>query len=195
MLDKTDDWAKCGRGAVLYIIPNVLTILRLLMVPVIVWLMIEHQMMTAFVLFVIAGITDGLDGFLAKRFGWSTELGAWLDPAADKALLVSIYVTLGVFGMIPNWLVILVVSRDLLIVGGVLLSMMMENPVRMKPLLISKSNTVGQILLAAMVLADLGFQLRLGNIVDILILIVAALTILSALAYLHGWFKHMLPNQ
>jgi cardiolipin synthase (CMP-forming) len=179
----------------LYIIPNVLTILRLLMVPVIVLLMIEQQMMAAFVLFVIAGITDGLDGFLAKRFGWTTELGAWLDPAADKALLVSIYVTLGLFGTIPPWLVILVVFRDLLIVGGILLAWMMENPVGMKPLIISKINTVGQILLAATVLADLGFQLGLGNIVNMLILIVAASTILSALAYLHGWFKHMVPAQ
>ncbi len=179
----------------MYIIPNVLTILRLLLVPVIVWLMIEQKMTTAFVLFVIAGVTDGLDGFLAKRFDWSTELGAWLDPAADKALLVSIYVTLGLFGTIPAWLVILVVSRDMLIVGGILLSLMMENPVRMKPLPISKINTAGQILLAAFVLADTGLQLGLGNIVNILILIVAASTILSALAYLYGWFKHMVPNQ
>lgn len=179
----------------MYIIPNVLTILRLLMVPVIVLLMIEHQMMSAFVLFVIAGITDGLDGFLAKRFDWTTELGAWLDPAADKALLVSIYVTLGLFGTIPTWLVFLVVSRDLLIIGAIMLSWMMERPVRMKPLLISKINTVGQILLAATVLADLGFHLGLGNIVNILILVVAASTILSAMAYLYGWFKHMVPAQ
>ena len=176
-------------------IPNILTILRLLMVPVIVLLIIEQQMMSAFVLFVIAGITDGLDGFLAKNYDWSTELGAWLDPAADKALLVSIYVTLGLFGMIPTWLVILVVSRDLLIVGGILLSWMMENPVRMKPLLVSKINTAAQILLAATVLADLGFRLGLGNIVHILILLVAVSTTLSALAYLYGWFKHMVPQQ
>ncbi len=179
----------------MYIIPNVLTIFRLLMVPVIVLLMIEQQMMSAFVLFVIAGITDGLDGFLAKRFEWTTELGAWLDPAADKALLVSIYVTLGLFGMIPAWLVILVVSRDLLIVGGIILSWMMENPVGMKPLLVSKVNTVGQILLAASVLADLGFGLGIGQVISALVFIVAVSTILSALAYLYGWFKHMAPAQ
>ena len=181
------------RGFVLHIIPNVLTIIRLLMVPVIVLLMIEHQMMSAFVLFVIAGITDGLDGFLAKRFNWSTELGAWLDPAADKALLVSIYVTLGVFAKIPAWLVILVVSRDLLIVGGIMIAWMMERPVQMNPLVVSKINTAGQILLAALVLADLGFQLGLGNIVNMTILVVAMSTILSAIAYLNAWFKHMLP--
>lgn len=165
------------------------------MVPVIVLLMIEQQMMSAFVLFVIAGITDGLDGFLAKRYDWTTELGAWLDPAADKALLVSIYVTLGLFGTIPPWLVILVVSRDLLIVGGIILAWVMEKPVGMKPLTISKINTAGQILLAAAVLADLGFKLGLGNIVHMLILIVAASTILSAVAYLQAWFKHMVLDQ
>ena len=169
--------------------------MRLLMVPLIVLLIIEDQMTSAFAVFVIAGITDGLDGFLAKRFDWSTELGAWLDPAADKALLVSIYVTLGLFDAIPAWLVILVVSRDLLIVGGILISWLMEHPVAMKPLIISKINTAGQILLAALVLADLGLQLGLGNVVNLLILIVAASTILSALAYLRGWFKHMVPLQ
>jgi len=165
------------------------------MVPLIVLLIIERQMTGAFYLFVIAGLTDGLDGFLAKRFDWSSELGAWLDPAADKALLVSIYVTLGLFGHIPVWLVILVVSRDLLIVGGILLSMMMENPVRMKPLLVSKINTVGQILLAAAVLADLGFLLGLGKIVTLMIVLVAVSTIVSTLAYLYAWFKHMVPHQ
>ncbi|MCF6198426.1 MAG: CDP-alcohol phosphatidyltransferase family protein [Hyphomicrobiaceae bacterium] len=165
------------------------------MVPLIVLLIIERQMMGAFYLFVIAGLTDGLDGFLAKRFNWSSELGAWLDPAADKALLVSIYVTLGLFGHIPVWLVILVVSRDLLIVGGILLSMMMENPVGMKPLLVSKINTVGQILLAAAILADLGFALGLGKIVTLFILLVAVSTIVSTLAYLYAWFKHMVPHQ
>ncbi len=179
----------------MHIIPNVLTMMRILMVPVIILLMIEHQMMAAFGLFVIAGITDGLDGFLAKRFGWASELGAWLDPAADKALLVSIYVTLGVFGNIPPWLVILVVSRDLLIVGAIVLSWMLERPVSMKPLIVSKINTAGQILLAALVLADLGFQLGLAEIIRFLILVVAASTILSALAYLLGWFRHMVLGQ
>lgn len=164
------------------------------MVPLIVMLIVEHQTLWAFMLFVIAGLTDGLDGFLAKRFDWTTELGAWLDPLADKALLVSIYVTLGFYGNIPVWLVILVVSRDLLIVGGIMLSWMMEKPVRMKPLLISKINTVGQILLAALVLADLGFQLGFGQLIALLIWIVAASTLLSALAYLHAWFKHMVPH-
>jgi cardiolipin synthase len=179
----------------LHIIPNVLTVLRLLMVPLIVLLMIEHQMRLAFVLFVIAGLTDGLDGFLAKRYGWTTELGAWLDPAADKALLVSIYVTLGLFGTIPLWLVFLVVSRDLLIIGAIMLSWMMNRPVKMKPLLVSKVNTAGQIILAATVLANLGFGLGAGKLVVFLIMFVAVFTILSAMAYLRDWFKHMVQYE
>jgi cardiolipin synthase len=178
-----------------YVIPNVLTVLRLLAVPLIVLLMIEHRMSLAFLLFVAAGVTDGLDGFLAKRFNWRTELGAWLDPLADKALLVSIYVTLGIFGHIPAWLVILVVSRDILIIGAFVLSWMMERPVRIKPLIVSKVNTAAQILLAASVLADLGFGLGLERIADGLVLLVTATTVLSALAYLKGWFRHMVEYE
>ena len=161
------------------------------MVPVIVYLMIEHRMISALVLFIIAGITDGVDGFLAKRFDWRTELGAWLDPLADKALLVSIYVTLGLYGLIPSWLVILVVSRDILIVGGVVLSWLMGHPIKVKPLIVSKINTAAQIILAAMVLAYLGVDLGLGKFVDILIYVVAFSTTLSAFAYMKGWFQHM----
>lgn len=179
----------------MYVIPNVLTVLRLLAVPLIVLLMIEHRMSLAFLLFVAAGVTDGLDGFLAKRFNWRTELGAWLDPLADKALLVSIYVTLGIFGHIPAWLVILVVSRDILIIGAFVLSWMMERPVRIKPLIVSKVNTAAQILLAASVLADLGFGLGLERIADGLVLLVTATTVLSALAYLKGWFRHMVEYE
>ena len=82
----------------------------------------------AFLLFLAAGISDAVDGFLAKRFGMTTELGAYLDPLADKALIVSIYVTLGITGVIPRWLVILVVSRDIMIVGAVMLSWVVGQP-------------------------------------------------------------------
>jgi cardiolipin synthase len=154
--------------------------------------MIEQQMNWALYLFVIAGLTDGIDGFLARHYDWRTEIGAWLDPLADKALLVSIFVTLGIFGHLPTWLVILVVSRDVLIIGAIVLSWMMERPVRVKPLLVSKINTAAQILLATLVLANFGFDLGLSGLVQFLIYTIAATTILSALAYMSGWFKHML---
>ncbi len=90
--------------------------------PIVFWLLLQGQTQMAFVLFVIAGISDGVDGFLAKRYGWTTELGAYLDPLADKLLIVSIFVALGVKGALPSWLVIAVVSRDILIVTGVVLA-------------------------------------------------------------------------
>ncbi len=92
-------------------------------------------MWIAFVLFLVAGVSDAVDGFLAKRFRMTTVLGSYLDPLADKALLVSIYVTLGINGQLPRWLVILVVSRDVMIVGGVMLSWLVGSPVKMKPLI------------------------------------------------------------
>ena len=98
-------------------IPNIITLGRILLVPVIVWAIASSQMEIAFAIFVIAGVSDAVDGFLAKRFNMASELGALLDPLADKALLVSIYVALGIWGAMPRWIVILVVSRDIMIVG------------------------------------------------------------------------------
>ena len=112
----------------------------------------------AFVLFLAAGISDAVDGFLAKRFGMATELGAYLDPLADKAMLVSIYMALAVVGAIPLWLVILVVSRDIMIVGAVILSWLVDKPVTLKPLFVSKLNTVAQIVLALVVISSLAFE-------------------------------------
>ena len=130
-------------------LPNIITVFRIFLVPMVVWLMLDGRMQTAFLLFLVAGISDGIDGFIAKRYGWQTELGAHLDPLADKMLLVSIYVVLGLFSHIPAWLVVAVVSRDILIVGAILLSWLMNRPVPVRPLLVSKINTAGQIALAA----------------------------------------------
>ena len=101
-----------------------------------------RQMLLAFLLFLAAGISDAVDGFLAKRFGMATELGAYLDPLADKALIVSIYVSLGIAEAIPRWLVILVVSRDFMIVGAFMLSWLIDRPVTVRPHPVSKLNTV-----------------------------------------------------
>src|SRR5229473_6130852 len=146
-----------SRGADLSI-PNLITLGRILSVPVVVWAIAAGEMRIAFALFVAAGLSDAVDGYLAKRFGMSSELGAYLDPLADKALIVSIYATLGINGNIPRWLVILVVSRDIMIVGAVMLSWLVDKPVALKPLPVSKLNTVAQIVLALVVLGTLGFQ-------------------------------------
>ncbi|MFD0986930.1 CDP-alcohol phosphatidyltransferase family protein [Methyloligella solikamskensis] len=172
-------------------IPNSLTLARIIAVPFVVWLIISNEMTLAFILFLLAGASDAADGFLAKRFGWNTELGAYLDPIADKALLVSIYVTLGFSGHLPVWLVIAVVSRDVLIVGAFMLSSMLGRPVAVQPILISKFNTFFQIVLAGVVLAELGVGFGLGGVVQVLAWITGILTITSAGAYFWGWLVYM----
>lgn len=172
-------------------IPNIITLFRIFLVPVVIWLIIDGNMKLAFVAFVLAGASDALDGFLAKRFNWQTELGAYLDPLADKLLLVCIYLVLGFLSHVPVWLVIAVVSRDILIVGAFLLSWMLGRPVAVKPLLISKANTAGQIILAIMIMGDLGFGLGLTRLTNIVIWIAGILTVLSASAYLVTWLRHM----
>jgi cardiolipin synthase len=173
-------------------LPNLITLGRILLVPVVVWAISSPgAMWIAFVLFVVAGISDAVDGFLAKRFGMASELGAYLDPLADKALIVSIYLTLGINGAIPRWLVILVVSRDILIVGGIMLSWLIGKPLKIKPLLVSKLNTAAQILFACVVLGSLGFDIQADLVTRGLMALVTALTLLSVAAYVVEWVRHM----
>ena len=172
-------------------IPNTLTLARIVLVPLVVWLIITHEMLAAFLLFLLAGLSDAADGYLAKRFQWRTELGAYLDPIADKLLLVSIYVTLGFSNHLPAWLVIAVVSRDILIIGAFLLSWVLSRPVAVRPLLVSKANTLAQIVLAGLVLAELGLGLGLHDLIAFLIPLTGALTIISAAVYFWAWLKHM----
>ncbi len=172
-------------------IPNFISVLRIFLVPLVVWLIINGSPQFAFATFVIAGITDAVDGFLAKRFHWQTELGAYLDPVADKALLMSIYVTLGFFNHLPAWIVIAVVSRDILIIGAIMLAWMMARPIAVHPHLVSKANTLGQIVLAALVLGGLGFGTGLEGVTAVVVWIVGVLTVVSAVAYLRTWLRHM----
>jgi len=172
-------------------IPNLITLGRILLVPVIIWAIASGQMAVAFVLFVIAGISDAVDGFLAKRFHMQSETGALLDPLADKALLVSIFVALGITADLPRWLVILVVSRDVIIIGAVIVSWLLGRPIPMKPLMVSKLNTVAQVSYAALVLASLGFGLVLPTLDVLLKALVTVLTLASVSAYLVEWVRHM----
>jgi cardiolipin synthase len=172
-------------------IPNSLTLMRILLVPLVVWLTITGEPTAAFVLFVVAGISDAADGFIAKRYGWQTELGSYLDPIADKALLVTLYVTLGLEDHLPVWLVIAVVSRDVLIVGAFLLSWVLDRKVAIEPLPISKVNTFAQIVLVGLVLAELGVGLGLSDIMQGMIWLTGFLTVASAGAYFWRWLALM----
>ncbi|PCH81744.1 MAG: CDP-alcohol phosphatidyltransferase [Hyphomicrobiales bacterium] len=172
-------------------LPNLITIARLFLVPVIIWLIIDSYHVLAFWLFLLAGLSDGIDGFLARRFGLESELGTYLDPIADKALLVSLFLVLGFREALPFWLAILAVSRDILIVGAVLLSWIVNKPVKMKPLFVSKANTVAQVILIASVMAANAYQGPIESLIPILVYVTGALTAFSAFAYLLQWIRHM----
>jgi cardiolipin synthase (CMP-forming) len=172
-------------------LPNLITIARILLVPVVVWAITQRQMQIAFLLFVAAGASDAVDGFIAKRFHMASELGAHLDPLADKALIVSIYVSLGITKDISPWLVILVVSRDILIIGGVMLAWFLDRPMTVKPLLVSKLNTAAQIVFACLVLASLAFGFDANLFQAVLMWTVAALTLISVGFYVREWWRHM----
>lgn len=172
-------------------LPNCITLGRLFTVPVAIYLLMQSAFLAAFLLFLLAGISDALDGYIAKRFDQVTQLGAILDPIADKALLVGVYVTLGMQGNIPVWLVVFVVFRDAMIIGGVVLLFLFRLEVRMRPLVISKVNTAAQIALAAAVLAELGLGFDMTPLVLVLIYAVAATTAVSGASYIVSWTREM----
>jgi cardiolipin synthase len=176
-------------------IPNVVTLGRIVLVPVIFWLLVSGNTQAAFFAFVCAGLSDAVDGFLAKRFNLETELGAYLDPIADKLLIVSIYVALGVAAKLPSWLVIAVVSRDILIVLAVMLAWVVGNPLAMQPRRVSKFNTMAQLVLAATVLANEGFQLGYATLITVLVWITGILTVASLAVYMSDWVSHMTGNR
>ena len=172
-------------------IPNLITIGRLFLVPFTVWLIVKGESMTAFWIFILAGVSDAVDGFLARQFNLRSVLGSYLDPLADKVLLVSIYVTFAILNEIPLWVAILIVSRDILIVGAVMLAGMLGQPVEMRPRTISKANTVAQIVLAGLVLGDLAYPIDLAMVRNVVVVLVGFLTIASTAVYAVDWVRHM----
>jgi cardiolipin synthase (CMP-forming) len=159
------------RAGIALSIPNLITLGRILLVPIVVWAIAsgEQYIWIAFMLFLAAGVSDAVDGYLAKRF----------------------QITLGIKGLIPGWLVILVVSRDIMIVGAVMLSWLVGAPVKVKPLLVSKLNTVAQIVFACVVLGTVGFGYALPTLTWVLMGLVAILTLLSVAAYVAEWVRHI----
>ncbi len=172
-------------------IPNLLSFARLLSVPATIWLVLDGRLALAFWLFVAAGVTDAVDGYIAKRFDARTELGAFLDPLADKALLVGTYLTLGWLGHIPAWLVILVVFRDLMIVGGAFVVYAMTQSFKSEPIKISKINTAVQIAVVTLVLARLGLGFDDGGASQVLAVLAGITTVLSGGAYLVRWTRRL----
>jgi cardiolipin synthase len=174
---------------------NLVTLGRLVMVIPLVWLIATDRLGAAFWLFVAAGVSDFVDGFIAKNFNARTDLGAYLDPLADKVLLDGIYLALAILGGLPAWLALMVIGRDLLIVGGVVL-IQRRNPVfRAVPLAIGKINTFAQILLAACAIAHAGGWIQLADQVAVLIVLVASTTFLSGAGYALQAIRATLPER
>jgi cardiolipin synthase (CMP-forming) len=161
---------------------NIITFVRLCAVPLAFWLVLDHRIADAFILFVAAGLSDAVDGWLARRYG-GNAIGALMDPVADKALLVTMYITLAAVGELPDWLAILVVFRDVLIVGGVIVLTVLGHPVTIRPLYISKVNTVLQIVLIAVSLLHGGFGLGIPGLLDLVTWCVVLTTLASGAAY------------
>jgi cardiolipin synthase len=169
-------------------LPNLITLARLLSVPLTIWLIFAARYDLAFWVFIAAGLSDALDGYIAKRFDRRTRIGALLDPAADKAMLTAVYVSLGLAGQLPAWLVLLVVSRDFLIIVGFFLIQAAAVPKQLDPLYISKVNTLLQIALVGFVLAGLGLGIETGW-ANWLIVAAAVTTVLSGFSYLVRWAR------
>lgn len=174
---------------------NLVTLARLLAVPLVVWLILSGDLMATFWVFIASGISDAIDGYIAKHFDQRTDLGALLDPIADKTLIVSLFVTLGIAGHLPNWLAIIVVFRDLLIVGGFLLAAALAQRINWRPLLISKINTALQLIFIAVLLAQLAFQFDDHGVIEVLVYCVATTTILSGAGYLVRWSRGQGENE
>ena len=172
-------------------VANIITILRVVLVPIIIWAMLSGAMLPAFILFLVAGLSDAVDGAVARYFDQQSELGTILDPVADKTLLVSVFIVLSILGFLPLWLVILVVSRDVIIISGILIAFLMGRPVDINPLWISKANTLAQIMLASLVLGLLAFELALPTTQLFLEWITGMLTGLSAAAYVIQGARHL----
>lgn len=179
-------------------LPNLISFLRILLVIPTVYLLADHQYDMALLIFFIAGISDGLDGFLARRFGWITRLGSFLDPMGDKLLMTASYFMLGWLERLPVWLVAIVIGRDLVIVLGALAYRLLVKDITMQPLLISKLNTFAQIFLVLLTLYSLSGLpfaekvpqwLTLGMIYTVL-----TTALLSGLAYIVIWSRRAMND-
>ncbi len=175
----------------IWTVPNILTIIRILLTPVFVMAYTSENFNLAWILFAIAGLTDALDGFLARIWNQRTQLGAMLDPLADKALLVTSFICLAVKGWIPLWFTVLVVSRDAIIVGGLALLNFwgVEVRSRIKPIWVSKFTTAAQILLVIFVMIQHTFSLSYPTILTLFVWLTAAGTIVSGFAYMRMGFE------
>jgi cardiolipin synthase len=168
-------------------LPNLISVLRLIAVAPIVYLLLSREFGWALVLFAVAGVSDGLDGFLARHYGWRSRLGGILDPLADKTLLICSFLVLGWLGLVPVWLVLAVVLRDLIIVGGAVLYNYRVEAVEAAPIPMSKLNTLLQILLVVMVIMDSGPFPLPAALIETTIWVCLVTVVVSGAQYVWIW--------
>lgn len=160
-------------------IPNVLTLLRILLVPVTVIFLMQGAFLKALIALFISGITDALDGFLARILNQQTVLGAYLDPIADKALIVSCFVTMSIKSLIPGWFTVIVISRDVIILLGIAILSIMSIPYEIRPSFIGKVTTTLQL---SMIFFSLLFRILPGSIDYVWLMVLQWITILFTVA-------------
>ncbi len=176
-------------------LPNLITGLRILFIPPFLWFLLRGGYGPAFALFVLAGASDGVDGFLARRYGWRSRLGTVLDPLADKLMMLCACLGLGWLGALPWWLVAMVLLRDAVIVAGALAYHRLFGAYEMEPLPASKLNTVCQIALVTVVLFGLWRGGLPEGLVPLLIALVALTTLASGTAYVWVWSRRALRRE
>ena len=164
-------------------IPNVLTAVRVLLAPLTAYFIVRGSDLAALGVFATAGATDAVDGFLARRFGLVSRFGEYLDPAADKLLMLICFVSLSMMHHAPLWISVIVIGRDVAIILGVLVARVLSLPVKMEPLAIGKASTVVQVGYVALVLLLLAFGLDMPQLTLLAAATAAAFTLLSWLAY------------
>ncbi|MFA5322434.1 MAG: CDP-diacylglycerol--glycerol-3-phosphate 3-phosphatidyltransferase [Smithella sp.] len=174
-------------------IPNFLSLLRIILVPAIVIFLIQSEYAKALITFSIAGLTDALDGTLARLLNKQTELGAFLDPLADKILLSTSFISLSIFGLLPGWLTVIVISRDLIILIGIITLSMMSITYEIKPVFVSKITTALQIVTVflALFLKIFSFHMINYDLIEILSWLTAFFTIISGLIYIFKGIKFL----
>lgn len=170
-------------------LPNAISLLRIALVPPIILLIIDGEYALALVIFVVAGCSDGVDGFLAKHFQWHTRIGALLDPIADKLLVAGTFIVLVYTGHIPLWLGALVVFRDVVIVGGATVYNFLIRPVEGEPTRISKLNTALQLLLVVFVLSRAAFDWPPRITITIIGASVVVTVVISGIDYVWSWAR------
>ncbi len=177
-------------------IPNLISILRILLVAPTIYYLLNHDYTVALILFFIAGVSDGVDGLLARQFSWQTRLGAILDPIGDKLLLVGCYLTLGWLGHLPVMLVAMVILRDVIIVIGAILYHVFIEEVLIQPVMISKINTALQIALVVLIIfigSELTFSKLISpSVIELLIWLVYGTTFASGVVYIRSWGQRAL---